>query len=434
MKRVSRYRWFVFAVFFIFILLHQSDKLLISSLTTEIQDTFGLDKKESMGAVLSGALLVGAFMYPVWGYLQDRFVRPKLIALASFIWGSTTWLSAIARTYTGFLVTRASTGIDDSSYPGLYSLLSDYFEPRMRGKVYGLLQLSQPLGYMLALVAATFLKGPLGWRGVFYVTGSIGLILAALIFFTVRESPRGRTEPELAELDQIGVHRFDWQVAKGLFRKPTMLLLFAQGFVGVIPWNAIVFWFYRYLEEERLYVEGDLVMTMMIAVLVVAVGYFVGGVIGDLAFKRTRRGRILVSMMGVLAGAIFLALTLRVPLGNPSLFLVMLVLTALFIPFAAPNVVSSVYDITLPEVRSTALAIQYFIESLGAAFAPWIVGRIADVPGSSLANAFLLVCIPAWLVGSILLGNAAFLVPRDISVLRRQLQERADQERRLQRA
>jgi len=51
-------------------------------------------------------------------------------------------------TYPAFVVTRASTGIDDSSYPGLYSLISDYFGPTMRGKVYGLLQLSQPLGYM----------------------------------------------------------------------------------------------------------------------------------------------------------------------------------------------------------------------------------------------------------------------------------------------
>ena len=43
-------------------------------------------------------------------------------------------------------------------------------------------------------------------------------------------------------------------------------------------------------------------------------------------------------------------------------------------PWASPNVISTVYDITLPEVRSTAVSIQYFIESLGAAFAPAIVG------------------------------------------------------------
>jgi hypothetical protein len=48
----------------------------------------------------------------------------------------------------------------------------------------------------------------------------------------------------------------------------------------------------------------------------------------------------------------------------------MLAFTAMFIPFASPNVTSIVNDITLPEMRSTALAIQYFIESSGAALAP----------------------------------------------------------------
>ena len=166
MSSRSRYRWFVFAVFFVFMLLHQSDKLLIGPLTTPIMETFNIDEAK-MGAVFTGALLVSAFLYPVWGYLYDRFARAKLLALASAIWGSTTWLSAIAPSYSSFLVSRASTGIDDSSYPGLYSLLADYFGPAIRGKVYGLLQLSQPFGYMLGLIAATLLSGLIGWRAIF---------------------------------------------------------------------------------------------------------------------------------------------------------------------------------------------------------------------------------------------------------------------------
>ena len=117
MSKSNRYRWFVVVVFFIFILLHQADKLLIGPLTTPIMETFRIDEAQ-MGAVFTGALLVGAVLYPVWGYLYDRYARAKLLALASFLWGSTTWLSAIAPTFPAFLVTRASTGVDDSSYPG----------------------------------------------------------------------------------------------------------------------------------------------------------------------------------------------------------------------------------------------------------------------------------------------------------------------------
>jgi MFS family permease len=429
MYKQSRYRWFVVLVFFLFMLLHQADKLLIGPLTTPIMETYGIDEVQ-MGAIFSGALLVGAVLYPIWGYLYDRYARSKLLALASFLWGATTWVSAIAPTYPSFLASRASTGIDDSSYPGMYSLIADYFGPAVRGKIYGLLQLAQPLGYMAGLLVATLLSGLIGWRGVFYITGSLGILLAAVIFFGVKEAPRGQSEPELANLEQVGIYRFDKKIALALFRKRSLLLLFVQGFVGVFPWNVITYWFFRYLETERNYDPDSVLLTMAPAILVLASGYFIGGAVGDFFFKRTPRGRMLVSMVAVLLGAIFLTITMNVPLENQSLFTFMLMATAIFMPFASPNVISTVYDITLPEVRSTALAIQYFIENGGAALAPLLAGYIAR--GSSLGSAILIICVTAWILGAIFLAFTAYLVPQDISTLRGQLRDRAEHERQMQ--
>ena len=431
MKSHNRYRWFVVAVFFCFMLLHQSDRLLIGPLTTPIMETFHIDEAQ-MGAVFTGALIVAALLYPLWGYLYDRFARAKLLALASFIWGSTTWLSAIAPTFPTFLASRATTGIDDSSYPGLYSLISDYFGPHVRGKIYGLLQLTMPLGYLLGMILAMTLREQIGWRGVFYLTGAIGIVLSVVIWFGVREAPRGQSEPELANLAEIGIYKFDKKVALGLFRKRSLLLLFAQGFFGVFPWNVISYWFFRYLETERKYSPEAVLLTMSVAVVVLASGYFVGGAAGDFMFKRTPRGRLIVTTAAVLLGAILLPITLNVPIENQGLFLVLLSLTALFISFASPNVVSTVYDITLPEVRSTALATQSFIEEGGAALAPLIAGLIAV--SSSLQNAILTICITAWVLCSILFAVAAYLVPRDIETLRAQMRERAELERAAQSA
>ncbi len=420
----GKYRWFVVATFFAFILLHQADKLLIGPLTTPIMETFKINEAQ-MGAVFTGALIVGAIFYPLWGYLYDRFARPKLLALASFIWGSTTWLSAIAPTYPAFLATRASTGIDDSSYPGLYSLIADYFGPHTRGKIYGLLEIAMPIGYLAGMILALSLRDVLGWRGVFYITGSIGILLAIVIFFGVKDVPRGKSEPELAELEQIKVYRFDWKVARGLFRKPTLLFLFTQGFFGVFPWNVITYWFFRYLESERGYSSGEVMVTMVLAVLVLASGYFVGGALGDFFFRRFTRGRLMVSILGVITGAILLLITMNIPVEAKGLFMVMLCITALFIPFAAPNVVSTVYDVTLPEVRSTALAIQYFIESAGAALSPLIAGIIAV--RSNLKTAILLICVSAWLICAFFFLFAAWFAPKDIKVLREQLRLRAEE-------
>jgi MFS family permease len=355
--------------------------------------------------------------------LYDRYARPKLLALAAGIWGATTWLSAIAPTYRTFLAARATTGIDDSTYPGLYSLLSDYFGPQRRGKIYGLLQLTQPLGYMFGLIAATLFVSSLGWRRIFYITGAAGILLAILIYFTVKETPRGASEPELAELATIGVYRFDWQVARGLFKKPTLLLLFAQGFVGVFPWNVITFWFFRYLEVERGYDPNAILFTLAPTILILASGYFVGGLVGDYAYQRSKRGRLATALFGVLAGALFLTLTMSVPADQQLLFSILMAVTAIFMPFAASNVVASVHDITLPEVRSTALAVQLFIENGGAAVAPLLAGLIAV--RASLHTAILVICISAWLIGALLLLAAVRIIPRDIQILRDQLRVRA---------
>lgn len=425
------YRWFIVIIFLFFIVLHQADKLLIGPLTTPIMETFGIDEAQ-MGAIFTGALLVGAVLYPVWGYLYDRYSRPKLLALASFIWGSTTWLSAIAPTYPSFLVTRATTGVDDSSYPGIFSLISDYFAPNLRGRVYGILQLGQPLGYMIGLIMATMLSGMLGWRSVFYITGSLGIVLAVVIFFGVKDPPRGQSEPELENLENMGVYKFDKKVALGLFHKRSLILLYLQGFVGVFPWNVITYWFFRYLEVERNYSSDEVLITMAPAILVLAAGYFVGGAIGDAAFKRTPRGRLITSMIGVLIGAILLYFTLNVPLENKLLFQVLLMATALFIPFASPNVIATIYDVTLPEVRSTALSVQYFIENVGAALAPLLAGFLAAWVFDELGKSILIISISAWILGTIFLGLTAYFVPEDIHTLREQLAERAEHERELQ--
>lgn len=426
----SRHRWFVVGVFFAFMLLHQADRLLISTLTPDIMDTFRITMTQ-MGAVSTGALIVGAIFYPLWGYLYDRYGRAKLLALASFLWGSTTWLNGIARTYPAFLASRASTGIDDSSYPGIYSLISDYFGPKARGRIYGLLQVTMPLGFLLGMILALSLRDVIGWRNVFFITGTLGVILAAVIFLGVKEPQRGRSEPELADLEQISTYRFNWQIARDLFRKKSLLLLFTQGFFGVFPWNVITFWFFTYLERERGYSGPALLVTMAVAVIVLALGYPLGGALGDALFKRNLRGRVIVATIGVLTGAILLTITLDVPVENQGLFLVMLALTALFIPFAAPNVISTIYDVTLPEVRSTALSVQYFIESFGAALSPTIAGFIAD--RSSLGNAIWLICFSTWLLCALFFTAVIFLVPKDMAVLRAQMRERAQRERAGQR-
>jgi len=421
----SRYRWFVVSVFFFFTLLHQTDKLMIGSLQVPISETFGIGNTE-WGFINSGALIVATLLYPVWGYLYDHFARAKLLALASVIWGGTTWLSSIAPTYPAFLTTRASTGIDDSSYPGMYTLIADYFSPTLRGKVYGILYLAQPIGYLLGTVLALMIAPMLGgWRSVFYITGSLGILLAVLIFFGVREMPRGKAEPEFEGVEEKEMTHFyfSWQEAREIFKKKTMLLIFAQGFAGQFPWNVIIYFFFGYLITERGYGNDAVLFTMAPVILILAMGYFIGGSLGDVLFKRTNKGRIIVSSVGVLMGATFLYFAMTTPVEARTQFFVFMCLTAIFMPLPGPNVIATVYDVTVPEVRSTAQAVENFIEFIGAAFAPAITGILADEIG--LSTAIIVLCLTAWTLCFFLFIGTSFFIDSDVKALRRQMTERA---------
>lgn len=414
----------VVVIFFLFMFLHQVDKLLIGPLTPQIMKDFNITKTQ-MGAVLTGALLIGTVFYPLWGYLYDRFSRAKLLSLASLIWGSTTWMSAFAKSYLPFVVTRASTGIDDSAYPGLYSLIADYFKPTERGRIYGILQLSQPLGYLGGMIMALMIAPMLNWewRTVFIATGGLGVLLSVAIFLGVKDMPRGQAEPEFAGVSEIGQYRFSLEAFMDVIKKPTMWFIFLQGFTGVFPWNVITYWFFTYLGEERGYAESDVLMLMAPVILILAGGYFLGGFLGDLAFKYTPKGRILVSICGVLLGAVFLFLALNTPIGERNTFFWLMCITAIFMPLSSPNVVSTVFDITLPEVRSTAQSVEYFIENIGAASAPLIAGIIADA--TNLHTAILWICIISWLLCFVFYLFVLIFIDKDIRSLRSILEKRA---------
>lgn len=430
--KISRSAKTTVIVFFIFMLLHQTDKLLIGPLANDIMTTFHMDPKldvDKWGLINTVTLIVGTALYPLWGWLSDRYNRAKLLAAASFIWGSTTWLSAFAprfhspARFSDFLVTRASTGIDDSSYPGIYSLISDLFTPKVRGKVYGILQLTQPIGYLIGMVIATLLTVTLGgWENIFIITGSLGIILAFVIFFTVKDVPRGSGEEELQGTEGIG-YKFSWSALKQIFQRKSLWMVYAQGFAGVFPWQVITYYIFLYLENERGYDGTTTLLIMGPAIILMAVGYPVGGWLGDKIFKKNKGGRLIASEIGIVLGMVGLFFAMRVPNEQTLLFAILMGFAAFFMPFASPNIISTMYDVTLPEIRSSAQSIESLIETAGSCSAPLIAGLIAKA--TSVGTAITWICTIAWGLCVIFMIFAIIFVPADIKKLHVQLEERA---------
>ncbi|HZW02823.1 MAG TPA: MFS transporter [Anaerolineaceae bacterium] len=419
--RAANRTWMVIALF-IFMLLHQTDKLLISPLTTPIMETFGINEAQ-MGMVFTGALLVGGLFFPLWGYLFDRFARPKILSLAALIWGSTTWLSAIASSFGFFVATRATTGIDDASYPGVYSLVSDSFAPSKRGKVISVLQLTAVIGGILGMGLATAFRDTIGWRGVFIITGSLGVIWALVMFFTLRDVPRGQAEPEQAGRKDVVTKRFSWRAVGALLRKPILIVFFIQQVIYVFPMNAVNSWYFRYLETEGGLTPANTTLVMGLFAIFAASGTFIAGVLGDWAFKRTPRGRILVAVGGMALLTASFTTALRIsPSANFTLFFLLQCIGAFFWSFAWPNAVSTIQDIVEPEIRSTAHAVMGIAETLGSTLAPLVAGVLAV--GATLQQSLVTITMIGWLAGIALMLVVLYYLPREVRALRETMQAR----------
>jgi MFS family permease len=195
-----------------------------------------------------------------------------------------------------------------------------------------------------------------------------------------------------------------------------------QGFIGVLPWQVITFWSFRYLEIERGYSSSTISSIMIPAVLMIGAGYFFGGFLGDAAFKKTISGRLYVSLAGIVLGAVFLTITLSLPTESVVAFRILMSVTAFFIPLASPNIATSVYDVVIPEVRSSATSVQYFLGNLGSAFAPLLAGAISAI--SSLQAALLGISLSAWLLTALILAIGIYYFPGDVKAMRQQLARR----------
>ena len=131
--------------------------------------------------------------------------------------------------------------------------------------------------------------------------------------------PAASSEEELKGVE-VSKYKFSWKTALGIFKKPSLIFVFAQGFIGVFPWNVITYYFFGYLATDRGYDNNTQLLIMAPAVLFMAAGYPLGGILGDKLFKKTKRGRLIVGAIGILMGMIFLSITMNIPNSQVVLF------------------------------------------------------------------------------------------------------------------
>ncbi|OUW81059.1 MAG: hypothetical protein CBD79_00220 [Gammaproteobacteria bacterium TMED219] len=142
--------------------------------------------------LLTGVVFI--FFYTVAGLfvgtLADRYNRTKIIGVGVIIWSFFTAISGLAKNFITLAIPRLFIGIGESAMtPTTMSILADRYEIKKLGFAAGFYYMGVPLGVGVSLILAGYLGPVIGWRGCFYLIGSIGIVLGIAMLF-VKDSPR----------------------------------------------------------------------------------------------------------------------------------------------------------------------------------------------------------------------------------------------------
>ena len=133
-----------------------------------------------------------ALFYSVMGIpiarWADRGNRVTIIAITSALWSVMVALCGGARTFAQLFMIRVAVGVGEAGcIPPANSLIADYFTRAERPRATAVYMQGVNVSLIVAYFAAGWLNQFYGWRVMFVVLGLPGLVLAALVWFTIRE-------------------------------------------------------------------------------------------------------------------------------------------------------------------------------------------------------------------------------------------------------
>ncbi len=185
-------RYYVLGILTLAYALNIADRYSISTLLEPIKQELRLS--DSAVGYLTGVAL--ALFYVTVGIplavLADKANRRNILAGAILVWSAMTVLCGFARTFSQLMLGRFGVGIGEAggTAPST-SILADTFPPARRPPALTIFSLGACLGAWLGSSVAGAAAEQGGWRAAFLLLGLPGLVLSLVVWFTVKEPPRG---------------------------------------------------------------------------------------------------------------------------------------------------------------------------------------------------------------------------------------------------
>lgn len=199
---MTKKRYSVLAMVFVTVVINYLDRTNISIAASALQSELNMDSLQ-LGYIFSAFAWTYAILQIPGGFVADRLNSRILYALLLALWSIATLIQGMVNSFAALLGLRASIGVFEApSYPINNLVVSRWFPESERASAIAVYTSGQFLGMAFLLPVLAIVQSYLGWRGLFYVSGGIGL-LWALVWYLRYRDPQDHKTITKEELDMI---------------------------------------------------------------------------------------------------------------------------------------------------------------------------------------------------------------------------------------
>lgn len=294
------------------------DRLAIPTAEAGIRSDLHLTP-DQWGWVLSSYVLANALFEIPSGAMGDRNGQRLELTRITVWWSAFTAMTGWCRTFWQITCARFLFGVGAAgAYPNAAGVISRWFPKNEHARAQGFVWAASRLGGALAPLLLVPLEQHFGWRSVFWVLGSVGILWSAVWWAWFRTDPAqmpGITESELSEISAGKIARGSSHTAvpwAQLFALPQLWLIVAAYFCyGCGSWFYYG-WFTTWLVRGAGFSVAQMGVFASFPFVMGLIGNLVGGEVSErmvVHYGRRRSYRWVTAVCLVASSALLLGMT-----------------------------------------------------------------------------------------------------------------------------
>jgi sugar phosphate permease len=318
-SKPTKTRWWILFLISLMYLIAYMDRSNISVAQPEIAKEFGLSKT-AMGLVLAAFTWAYALGQIPAGWLGDRFGPRKVLAVIMSWWAIAAAMTGAAVGLYSLFSARFLLGLGEAgAFPVASRGMQLWFPRSERGRIQGTTHFFSRFAVAVTPFVAGNIMLAFGWRAIFYIFGSLGVIWAIAFSFFYRNLPEEHKSVNRAELAQIRGLKPDGTVQppittrqsapwRTIFGSPNMWYISVGYSCFFFGTNFYLTWYPTYLREHRHLTLQAMGLIGSLPLFAGMLGDVTGGSLSDFFFKRTRDARFarrIVAAPGFLLAGVF---------------------------------------------------------------------------------------------------------------------------------